>query len=129
MAWKPGQSGNPKGRKPGSTTKHAKLRRSIEEHVPDIIGAMVEAAKGGDTAAAKLLLERALPALKAQGTPVALPMGETLSDTGRNVLIAVGAGQMAPEQAGLLLSGLGTLAKVIETDELIRRIEALEGKP
>jgi hypothetical protein len=34
--WKPGQSGNPKGRKPG-TGELIKLRNSIAEHIPSII--------------------------------------------------------------------------------------------
>jgi hypothetical protein len=34
--WKPGQSGNPKGRKPG-TGEVTKLRNSIAEHIPSII--------------------------------------------------------------------------------------------
>ncbi len=45
--WKPGQSGNPSGRPPG-TGHVAKLRASIAVHVPEIIGQLVEAAKDGD---------------------------------------------------------------------------------
>jgi hypothetical protein len=40
--------------------------------VPEIVAAMVEAAKGGDTAAAKLILERTVPALRAEELPVTL---------------------------------------------------------
>lgn len=128
MAFQKGQSGNPAGRPKGIPNPAARLRKRIEKDVPGIIEAMVTAAQSGDTAAAKLLLERVIPPLKAQGTPVALPMGETLTDTGRNVLEAVAGGAVTVEQAGLLMGGLGTLAKLVETDELIRRIEALESK-
>lgn len=131
-AWKPGQSGNPKGRPRGETTV-AHLRAGIAKDVPAIVAKLKEQAKAGDTTAARLLLERVLPPLKAleQPVPLALPDG-SLSDQGRAVLVAAGAGQLAPMQAAQLLAGLGALAKLIETDELAARVAALEeryGKP
>lgn len=127
-AWKPGQSGNPAGRKPG-TGKVEKLRLAIGAHLPDIISAMVAQAKSGDPAAARLLLERVCPALKPaeQAITLSLPDG-TLTEQGRALLAAVGAGVLAPGQGAALLSGIGTLARVVELDELARRVAALEGK-
>ena len=126
--WKPGQSGNPAGRKPGSGTV-AKLRESIAQHIPDIVAKLVEQAKAGDAQAARLLIERVIPSIKAMelATPIALPDG-TLADQGRAVVVAVGAGVLAPGQAAQLLAGLGALAKLIETDELAARVAALETK-
>jgi len=124
--WPRGQSGNPRGRTRG-TGEVGKLRASIAQHIPDIITKLVEQAKGGDAGAARLLLERVLPPVKAteQATPIDLPAG-TLADQGRAVLAAAGAGVLAPGQAAQLLTGLGALAKLIETDELAARIAALE---
>jgi len=126
--WKPGESGNPRGRAPG-TGEVAKLRKGIAEHVPAIISKLVEQAKGGDAGAARLLLERVVAPLKAaeQPVPISLPAG-TLTEQGRAVLQAAGLGELAPGQASQLLAGLGALAKLIETDELAARIAALEGK-
>ena len=125
MPFQPGQSGNPAGRRPG-TGKIAKLRKSIEGDIPGIVQAMVAAAKSGDTAAAKLLLDRAIPALKPMDTPVILPMDGTLAEAGAAILEAVGAGQITPDQAGKLLQGLGALARVEEVAELKDRMAALE---
>ena len=124
--WKPGESGNPAGRKPG-TGEVAKLRAAIAAHLPGILAQLVEAAKAGDVQAARLLLERVIPPVKAAEAPqaVALP-GETLTDKGRAVLAAVSAGELAPGQGAALLGALGTLARVAEVDELERRIAALE---
>jgi hypothetical protein len=126
--WKPGESGNPRGRARGSGDI-GKLRQSIAEHVPDIISTLVEQAKGGDAGAARLLMERVIPPLKAVEvpTPMALPDG-TLADQGRAVVAAAGAGLLVPGQAAQMLAGLGALAKLIESDELERRIAALEAK-
>jgi hypothetical protein len=60
-------------------------------------------------------------------TPVVLPLaGADLGADGRAVIAATGQGDISPDQAKTLLSGLGTLARITEVDELVRRIEALE---
>jgi uncharacterized protein YlzI (FlbEa/FlbD family) len=69
MPWAKGTSGNPRGR-PLGTNEIGKLRASLAEHVPDILNALVAAAKRGDTSAAKLVLERVVPALKSEELPV-----------------------------------------------------------
>jgi hypothetical protein len=127
-AWKPGQSGNAKGRRPGSG-EVAKLRTAIAGHVPTIIEKLTAAALLGDVSAARLLLERVIPPLKAAelAAPLALPDG-TLTEQGRAVLGAVAAGELAPGQGAALLAAIGSLARVVELDELARRVAALEGK-
>jgi hypothetical protein len=88
-AWKPGQSGNPAGRKPG-TGDVAKLRAAIAEQVPAIIKTLTTAALTGDVGAARLLLERVIAPLKAAevAAPLALTDG-TLTEQGRAVVAAV----------------------------------------
>jgi hypothetical protein len=71
MGWKKGESGNVLGRPPG-TGEVASLRAALAQHLPDVISALVEAAKKGDTAAAKLILERTIPALRPEELPVCL---------------------------------------------------------
>ena len=127
-AWKPGQSGNPAG-KPSGCGELQKLRAAIGEHVPEIINQLVTAARGGDIQAARLILERVLPPVKAieQAQAINLPDG-TLTEQGRAVLAAVAAGELAPGQGAQLLAAIGTLGKVAELDELAARITVLEGK-
>jgi hypothetical protein len=127
-SWKPGQSGNPAGRKPG-TGEVAQIRASIAARVPELLTAMMTKALEGDVGAARLLLERAVPPLKAaeQTQALSLPDG-TLTQQGRAVLACVAAGELAPGQGAQLLTGIGTLARVVEIDELAKRIEKLEEK-
>ncbi len=126
--WKPGESGNPSGKPPGSGELQ-KLRAAISEHVPEIIGKLVTAAREGDMQAARLILERVLPPVKAveQAQVIDLP-GGTLTEQGRAVLAAVAAGELAPGQGASLLGAIATLSKVTELDELAARVAALEKK-
>lgn len=128
QAWKPGQSGNPKGR-PAGTGEVAKLRAAIAGNVPAILESLTTAALAGDVQAARLLLERALPPIKAVEATQALSLPDgTLTQQGRAVLASVAAGELAPGQGAALLGALGTLARVAEVDELAARITALEEK-
>ena len=128
-SWKPGQSGNPKGKPPGSGELQ-KLRASISAEVPEILAALVTAAKAGDMQAARLILERVLPPIKAIEHAQSIPLseGDSLTASGRSVLSAVASGDLAPGQASQLLTAIGALARVTETDELVRRIGALEDR-
>jgi hypothetical protein len=110
----------------GAISKQTKLRQSIEGEIPAILEAMVTQAKAGDIHAAKLLLDRTLPSIKPMDQAVTLPMGDDLAANGRAILAATGNADITPEQASKLLQGLGSLARVIETDELLKRIESLE---
>lgn len=126
--WKPGQSGNPTGRRPG-TGEVAKIRAAIADRVPELLSKLMAQALEGDTSAARLLLERAIAPLKAAEQPQALTLpGGTLTEQGRAVLASVAAGELAPGQGAALLGALGTLARVAEVDELAARIAALEEK-
>ena len=125
--WKPGESGNPKGRTPG-TGEVGKLRAAIGERVPELLTAMMTKALEGDVGAARLLLERAIAPLKGieQAVTLQLPNDGTLTAKATAVLSAAAAGDLAPGQAAQLIAALGTLAKISEVDELTARITALE---
>lgn len=127
-AWKKGQSGNPAGRKPG-TGKVQVLRDQISEHVPEIIQGLLDSAKSGDVGAARLLLERVVPALRSEEKAVFIDLPqESLTAKGEALLTAASRGEITLDQGARLISALGQLAKVSELDELTQRIEKLENK-
>jgi hypothetical protein len=125
--FKKGHSGNPAGRKPG-TSKAAPLRAAIAAAVPEIVNTLIAAARGGDVGASRLLLERAIPALRPVElpAPVALDVPSTLADQGRALLEAAASGAIAPSQAAAMLDALGSVAKLQESTDILRRLEALE---
>ena len=85
--WKPGQTGNSKGRPPGQS-EITRIRASLAGDVPEILAGLVTAAKGGDVQAARLILERILPPVKAieQAVELQLPNDETLTAKANAVL-------------------------------------------
>lgn len=123
--FKPGQSGNPAGR-PKNKTPATLLRQSIADAMPEIITQLVNAALNGDTTAAKVLLDRVCPVLKPQAMPISLPARGSLAEQGNETISATMAGQIPPDIGSLLITALANQAKLIETDDLSKRIEALE---
>jgi len=125
--WKPGQSGNPKGRPPGGG-RVATLRAAMADRIPEVIEMLTTKALAGDTAAAKLLLERTIPPLRAQDPPleVCLENAGSLTEQGRAVLQAIGRQELDPSGGALLLNAISQLARLAQVDELTDRITTLE---
>ena len=125
--FKPGQSGNPKGRTKDKTPA-TMLRKAIADEMPEIIKTLIDQAKNGDTTSAKILLDRCVPSLKPQSMPISLPVNGTLAEQGGEIIRATMSGLIAPDIGSQFITALANQGKLIETDELIKRVEALELK-
>jgi hypothetical protein len=123
--FKAGISGNPKGR-PKDKTPATLLRKSIVDDMPDIILKLVEQAKNGDTAAAKILLDRCCPALKPQAMTINLPVNGSLAEQGNEIIRATLSGHIPTDVGTQLITALANQGKLIELQELTERIEILE---
>lgn len=126
--WKPGQSGNPGGAKPGSGTVGA-LRKQMSEKLSDIITKLVDQALEGDVKSARLIIERVVPPMRAEAAPIELPgldPASSLVTQGQAVMAAAAQGLIPPDTAASLLTGLGSVARLREIEELEKRIAALE---
>ena len=127
LKFKPGQSGNPKGR-PKNKTPATILRKSIIDDMPEIIKTLVALAKGGDVAAAKILLDRCVPALKPQAMPICLPVNGSLAEQGKEIVKAAMAGQIPPDISSQLITALAAQGRLLELEEITKRLEALENQ-
>ena len=123
--FQPGVSGNPKG-KPKDRTPATLLRKAIVEDMPEIILKLVEQAKNGDTAAAKILLDRCCPTLKPQAIAINLPVYGSLAEQGGEISRATMTGQIGPDIGSQLITALSNQGKLIELQELTERLSRLE---
>lgn len=69
-----------------------------------------------------------MPTLKPSTAPVtiALPENAGIADTARAIIGHAAEGSIAPDVAGQLVQSLAAVARVMEIDELERRLTALE---
>jgi hypothetical protein len=127
MKLEPGQSGNPDGRPPGIRDKRTAMRALLEPHAEALVAKAVELALGGDSTALRICIDRLIPAAKAKDDPVTLPpLTGSLADKGRVVIDALADEKLSPEEAGTILQAFATQARIVEGDELEKRIKALE---
>lgn len=127
MAFEPGQSGNPSGRPRGIRDKRIEMRDLLVPHAPDLVAKAVEMAKAGDAAALRICLDRLIPPANAKDDPVSLPSMEgSMADSSRIVIKALADGDLTPEEAGIILQALASQARIIEADEIEKRLTALE---
>jgi hypothetical protein len=128
--FKKGQSGNPSGRPEGS--RHATtlaVEKLLEGEAEEIGRKAIELAKSGDTVALRLCLERVAPVRKGRPISVALPSMNTPADVTAAISAIVSQmaeGEITPEEAAVAASVIETKRKALETEELDRRVAAIE---
>lgn len=127
--WKAGQSGNPAGRPRGSSWTSGARKELLDawEGADGIRAKLIAKAKEGDMLAIKLIAERVCAPVKPTDPTAEVELqGSTLAEKALGVLTALAEGGLPLAQAKEMLGGLSALAKIIETEELKGRIEALE---
>ena len=118
------------GRKSGSG-QAAHYRAMLEPYAEDLIQQVVDLAKGGDMAALKLCLDRLCAPLRATDRLITIEGMESckeLSDKGDLILVRVATGDITPAEASSLMGAISSQAKIIEADELERRVSELENR-
>jgi hypothetical protein len=128
--FKPGQSGNPKGRPQGSRHKATMAALALlEGQIEELTQACVRKALDGDTVALRLCLERIIPAAKERTIALALPPTTTMegvSEAFDTVMGAVAIGTITPTEAATFAGILEKKRTAIEATELEHRIRRLE---
>ena len=130
--FKPGQSGNPSGKAPGTRHKITlAVEALLEGEAEALTRKAVQMALDGDGPALRLCLDRIAPARKDLPVSFALPPIKTAADTviaSASLLGAVAAGDVTPDEAGRVMALLTSHRALVETGDLERRIEQLEAK-
>jgi len=130
--FKKGQSGNPAGKPIGARHKTTlAIQALLDGEAEEIARRAVEAAKGGDMTAIRLVLERVLPARKDSPVYVDLPAMTSVSDAAKAmsaILAAVAAGEITPTEGDAIAALIEKTRRLIETEIFEARISALEAK-
>ena len=126
-----GSSGNPSGRPRGAKSRATLFEEAVsKKDATDVITTVVTAARGGDMAACRLVLDRVAPARKGQPLIFDLPKIESAADiaTAMAALVAaVAGGKISPAEANEVAGIIDANRRALETGELEARIKKLEG--
>jgi hypothetical protein len=132
-AFKPGQSGNPRGKPKGAINRTTRLALALfEGDIENIADVVIQQAKDGDLTAARLVLDKLVP--NAKERMVALPEWPDTSTTAgiaeaqQRILEAVAAGELTPGEGNTLAGIVEARRRAVETQDLEQRISALEAK-
>ena len=130
--FKPGQSGNPSGKAPGTRHKTTlAVEALLNGEAEALTRKAVDMALAGDGPALRLCLDRIAPARKdwplSFGLPPITSAGDTVAASA-SLLAAVAAGEVTPDEAGRVMALLTSHRALVETGDLERRIEQLEAK-
>jgi len=126
--FQPGNPGKPKGARHRLTLLAEHL---MEEDAGTVVVSVLAAAKSGDMTAARLVLERVVPVRKGRPVVFDLPTIETPADVvnALGLLVSeVARGIITPEEATTIAGLLEAKRKALETENIERRLTALEAK-
>ena len=128
--WQKGISGNPAGKPHGARVRAVvELERLMGNCAENVAMAVIRCAESGDTAAARLVLERVMPARKDNPVTLDLPAMDTAQGAlaaGTAIMDATASGQITPDEADKLMGLVERQRKIIETADLAERLTALE---
>lgn len=128
--FKPGQSGNPKGRVHGSRNAATRAMEALLDGESDALTRKaIEMAKGGDMAALRLCLDRILPPRKDRPVSFALPPIAGTQDAAAamsSILTAVSSGEVTPGEGAEVAKLIDSYVRAVEATESNERITRLE---
>ena len=107
----------------------AHYRAMLEPYAEELIQRVVGMAKDGDMAALKLCLDRLFAPLRPTDrliTIEGMADAKELSGKGELILVNEAKGEITPSEAQHLMTAISSQARIIEVDELERRVAELE---
>jgi hypothetical protein len=127
--FKPGQSGNPAGKPKGTRNRVTLLaERLMIADAEGVVRAVIDAAKGGDVAAAKVVLDRIAPvqkdrtAFRLRGLATAADASAAMGD----VIAAVAAGTISPGEGEAVARIISAFVAALEISDFEQRLSRLE---
>lgn len=130
MAFKPGQSGNPRGRGVGVRNKKNLVVAEFAKEGSAIARSVIDAAKGGDMSACAIVLQRLAPPLRAAAERVIFDLDQTkpLAAQAQEILAAVSKGEIDPDTGQMLIGCLDKVGNLKIIEEMEARLAAVEDR-
>lgn len=128
--FKRGEINNPSGRPKGSGSRQKLFNELVMPHKDEIVTTAINLALSGNETILRVMLDRLLPKTPPDD-PITFSIdleGLALSEQSKKVVLLISSGELSPSEGNALLSALSTHSRLVETDELIKRIEKLENK-
>jgi hypothetical protein len=130
--FRPGVSGNPSGKPKGTRHKVTQLAEKLmQDDAENIVSAVLMAARNGDMTAARLVLDRIIPARRDNPVSFALPeiasAAEAASTLGA-ILNAVANGELTPSEADQISKLVDIYVRALEANDFEVRLKAIEKK-
>ena len=130
--FKPGQSGNPAGKKPGTTDWRGDLRRQMLHEAPKLVAKCIQLAEEGNESMLKLVLDKIIPNIKGEflskgmvksykkGDALSLiECSESISQALSDEMISTTAAKTAQE----LIEGHARIVNAVLLEDRVKRIE------
>lgn len=117
------------GRPVGSRNKRNQvLDEVLATDEKSIADKLAELAKGGNLTAIGICADYLWAKRKPQGEPITLDgmEGKSIAEQGARIVEALAAGELTTDEATAAMAVVSSQARIIEVDELAKRIEALE---
>ena len=131
---KPFEAGNKKGRgRPAGSRNKATvmLEKLMADDGKAVVQKIIKVAKGGDMAAARMIVDRIVPLRKGRPVEFSLPAVETAADVlaaQAAVIEAMSRAQLTPEEAALVAKVIDGKRQAIELMDIEARLARLEQK-
>lgn len=130
--YKPGESGNRSGKKPGTINKRTQLAKLLEPHAEALVNKTVELALNGDSNALRLCIDRLIPKAK-DGAIITMPnsRGMSMENVIREIFHSLSGQNIAITELGRLMSFTGpdliqankTEASLAEVAEMMKKYQ------
>jgi hypothetical protein len=130
LTFKPGESGNPAGRARGSRNRITlAVEKLLGGEAEELTRTCINLAKGGDSTALRLCLDRLCPPMRDRSINFDLPKIASVDDIPAVIsraVDAVAAGEITPSEGGALCGMIAAASKAFEMAELAQRLAEVE---
>ena len=124
--FQPGNAGKPKGARHRMTVMAEQMMTHEAEAV---VKAVIDAARGGDMTAAKIILDRIAPVPKGRRLEMDLPAIDTPADVSAALnatISAMAGGLITPDEASTVSGVLAEKRRALEVGDIEERVRKLE---